>query len=144
MKKAKAADPEAISRAWAEVKSWKGDDDIPGPPVSDWDAERRKRVADEQQAAAPIVDALRDLGIPLDSIWDLANLRVYYPAALPILTAALDHEYPEGVTVSILRALTGRYGPPHVFEARLDRGEPSQFVYRKNERDAWLCNCRKR
>jgi hypothetical protein len=112
MKRAKPADPSAVARAWDEVRSWKRAEFDQGPPRSDEEARRRERVARDREASMSLVDELRELGIPLESVWDLVNVRLLYPGAVPILVAALHRDYPEGVTEGILRALARPYGEP--------------------------------
>lgn len=82
------------------------------------DAERRERVAVLRAAEQPIMIDLRAVGVEVDSVWDLVNTSVPYPAALPVL---MDHlecgGYPERVMESLGRALAVK--PAVVFWDRL-------------------------
>lgn len=82
------------------------------------EAERQVRVRALSKAEQPVVLDLRDAGVQVDSVWDLVNTSVPYPAALPVL---MEHQerggYPERVMESLGRALAVK--PSVVFWERL-------------------------
>ncbi|MDP9903105.1 hypothetical protein [Arthrobacter bambusae] len=70
------------------------------------EAERQVRVQELRRAEQPIVADLRSAGIEVDSVWDLVNTSVPYPAALPVLLKHLQlGGYPDRVMESMGRAL---------------------------------------
>lgn len=69
------------------------------------DAERAARVAEWRRAEAPLIEDLRAAGVDVASAWDLVNTSAPYPAALPILLAHLQRDYPSRVREGIARAL---------------------------------------
>jgi hypothetical protein len=70
------------------------------------EAERQVRVQELGRAERPIVADLRNAGIEVDSVWDLVNTSVPYPAALPVLLKHLQlGGYPDRVMESMGRAL---------------------------------------
>ena len=58
--------------------------------------------ADEQ----PLVQALCEAGLDLNSVWDLVLIREPYPQAIPILVEHLDRPYSPKTKEGIARALT--------------------------------------
>ncbi|MEX1827893.1 hypothetical protein JNG39_09410 [Luteibacter sp. CQ10] len=71
---------------------------------------RREEEMKQKQAAfalaeAPLVQALRDAGVEVDSAWDLVKTRDPYPKAIPVLLEHLGKPYPERVIEGILRSL---------------------------------------
>jgi hypothetical protein len=80
--------------------------------------ERRERADRLREAEKPIIADLRAAGLEVDSVWDLVNTSVPYPAALPILLKHLERGgYPERVMESLGRALAVK--PSVVFWDRL-------------------------
>ena len=78
----------------------------------DYQARRRRIEADTAQrlktlqaAQAPLVAALAQVDIKIDSVWDLVNTKAQYPAAVPILVEHLTRPYPDAVLEGIIRAL---------------------------------------
>lgn len=69
------------------------------------EAERQGRATEWRLAEAPLVAELRTAGFGVDSVWDLVNTSVSYPAAIPILVNHLQHPYPARVREGIARAL---------------------------------------
>jgi HEAT repeat protein len=74
--------------------------------------ERQKRGKEFDRAAAPLVNALRDAGVRVKSVWDLIPAHSYvepgpapFPQALPVLLEHLSGPYPEAVREGIARAL---------------------------------------
>ncbi|MDP9903104.1 hypothetical protein [Arthrobacter bambusae] len=77
------------------------------------EAERQVRVQELSRAEQPIVADLRSVGVEVDSVWDLVNTSVPYPAALPVLLKHLQlGGYPDRVMESLGSALAVR---PAVF-----------------------------
>ena len=67
---------------------------------------RREQVQRLRDAEQPIVAGLRDVGVQVDSVWDLVNTADPYPTALPVLMEHLERGgYPERVMESLGRAL---------------------------------------
>ncbi len=102
-------DPIELEREWERVRSWGIDEDLDAPPVSESDRARKEEVKENRRASAELVTELRAIGIPLDNIGQLGNVRARYPLAVPILLRHLDRPYPPGVTGSILQALARPY-----------------------------------
>jgi hypothetical protein len=70
------------------------------------EAERQVRVQELGRAEQPIVADLRSVRVEVDSVWDLVNTSVPYPAALPVLLQHLRRGgYPDRVMESMGRAL---------------------------------------
>ena len=71
-----------------------------------FDAELEERASVLRAAEQPIVAALRRVGVPIDSVWDLVNTAEPYPVALPVLIEHLERGgYPDRVMESLGRAL---------------------------------------
>ena len=70
-------------------------------------AERSVREATERRLRAeqPLVEALREVGYRVESVWDLVNTRARYPSAVPVLLEHLQRAYPPDVLAGIARAL---------------------------------------
>lgn len=64
-------------------------------------------VDDEALAAAeaPLVEALREVGLMVASVWDLVNDKGSNPAAVPVLLEHLRKPYPRRIQEGIARAL---------------------------------------
>jgi HEAT repeat protein len=58
------------------------------------------------QAEFPLVKALNDAGVTVESVWDLVNTKRPYPEAIPVLIAHLSLSYPYRIREGIARALT--------------------------------------
>lgn len=57
-------------------------------------------------AEKPLIEALGNVGLVVDSVWDLVNTSDPYPAALPVLIRHLaSGDYPDRVLEGIARAL---------------------------------------
>lgn len=84
------------------------------------------RRAEEElsRAEAPLVDALREAGCEVRTVWDLVNTTASYPSALPVLRSHLDRPYPPAIREGIARALgvpeTGQQGWDHIIAAFRD------------------------
>jgi HEAT repeat protein len=72
------------------------------------EAERRCREMALREAEAPLLEELHAVGIEVGSAWDLVNISMPYPAALPILLDHLGRPYPSRVREGIARALAVR------------------------------------
>lgn len=57
---------------------------------------------------APVVEALREAGVEVDSVWDLVNTAKPYPKAIPVLLEELGKPYSSRVREGIARALSVR------------------------------------
>lgn len=53
----------------------------------------------------PLVKALQDVGVTVNSVWDLVNTRQPYPNALPVLVRHLAGDYHPKILAGIARAL---------------------------------------
>lgn len=70
------------------------------------EAETQARGVELSRAEQPIVADLHAAGVQVDSVWDLVNTAVPYPAALPVLLNHLRRGgYPDRVLESLGRAL---------------------------------------
>jgi len=56
----------------------------------------------------PLVKALLDVGVSVNSVWDLVNTREPYPNALPVLIRHLTGDYHPKILAGIARALAVR------------------------------------
>jgi hypothetical protein len=73
-------------------------------------AAREAQVASQREADRVIerdlLSSLADIGLRVQSVWDLVNSSDPYPAAIPILMEHLRIAYPDRVREGIARALT--------------------------------------
>jgi hypothetical protein len=70
------------------------------------EAELKERAAVVSAAEQPIVAHLRDVGVVVESVWDLVNTATPYPDALPVLMDHLERGgYPDRVMQGLGRAL---------------------------------------
>jgi hypothetical protein len=85
--------------------------------------ERRRRRAEDLRRAqeadardeAPLVEDLRRMGVPLDSVWELVNSTNTFAQSLPILLDHLQRPYPDAIREGIARAMavpTARFAWP--------------------------------
>jgi len=72
------------------------------------EAELAARDAEWAKAEAPVVKALHQVGLNVESVWDLVNTAEPYPEALPLLLDHLQRDYPDRVREGIARALAVR------------------------------------
>lgn len=63
------------------------------------------KAAEQRRAEAPLVQALREVGVAVESVWDLVNTAGPYPEAVPVLLEHLQRSYPAAVREGIARAL---------------------------------------
>jgi hypothetical protein len=54
---------------------------------------RREIMFPQQADEQSLVQALCEVGLDLNSVWDLVLIREPYPQAIPILIEHLDHPY---------------------------------------------------
>jgi hypothetical protein len=80
-----------------------------------WIAHRdeRERLQHQAQArlerdARPLIAALQDVGVNVESVWDLVNSSEPYPVAIPVLVQHLDRPYEARNREGIARALAVR------------------------------------
>ena len=64
-----------------------------------------REEAELQRAEAPLVDALREAGFAVDSVWDLVNTAAPYPRAIRVLLEHLELAYPPAIREGVARAL---------------------------------------
>lgn len=67
--------------------------------------ELAKREAEWNAAEAPLVEALRAIGLGVQSVWDLVQTADSYPEAIPVLLEHMHKPYPERIVEGILRSL---------------------------------------
>jgi hypothetical protein len=95
-----------VQEEWDRVRSW-GTHLIPESP----DAKVNRL------AAAGLVQELQAVGIPLISLDELVNVRLRYPAAVPVLLDHARREYPDDGKAAIFYSLTdGGAGEPLLSE----------------------------
>jgi hypothetical protein len=81
-------------------------------------AEQERDMARQQaayaEAEAPLVEALRGVGVEVDSVWDLVNdPSDHYSEAVPLLEEHLKNDsYPDRVREGIARSLSFRKAAP--------------------------------
>jgi hypothetical protein len=74
----------------------------------------RRRHEELRQAQAPLVQALAEVGLEVESVWDLVNRPTrHYPEAVPVLLDHLQRPYPDPIREGIARALTVADARPH-------------------------------
>jgi hypothetical protein len=81
---------------------------------------RQARIAVNREAAAPIVKELVAAGFPVNTVADLHNKRLDYPAAIPILLAWLPKVQNLDVKQDIVRCLSVPYAKPLAAEPLID------------------------
>jgi hypothetical protein len=69
------------------------------------DEELRRDEEADARAEAPVVEALRNAGVPIKSVWDLVNSTNTYSQSLPLLLEHLQRPYPEPIREGIARAM---------------------------------------
>ena len=74
-------------------------------------AEQHERYAEQE---APVVAALAEVGVEVESVWDLVNSKDdHYADAVPVLVEHLqDESYPDRVREGIARSLSFRKAAP--------------------------------
>lgn len=66
---------------------------------------RERRAAYMAMREAPLVQALRDVGEDVSTVYDLVNGSYRYQSAIPVLVAHLPKDYPARIREGIARAL---------------------------------------
>jgi len=91
------------------------------------EAERRQLERQLRDAEAPLLRDLADVGVDVESAWDLVNTSTPYPDALPVLLDHLGRDYPDPVREGIARALAVRGDAAFAWATllRLYRQEPA-------------------
>lgn len=69
------------------------------------DEELRRAEEADARAEAPVVEALRNAGVPINSVWDLVNSTNTYSQSLPLLLEHLQRPYQEPIREGIARAM---------------------------------------
>ncbi len=67
--------------------------------------DRRRQEEEQARAEAPIVQALREAGVSVASVWDFVNATIADARSLPILLEHLQRPCPEAVREGIARAM---------------------------------------
>lgn len=70
------------------------------------ECERLARIAQNRLDAAPVIEALRDRGLAIDSVADLFNMKMNYRRAVPVLIEWLPVVTNDDVKSDIVRALS--------------------------------------
>lgn len=65
----------------------------------------RRRASERRQAEAPVIAALREVGVKVDELSKLVGASDFYPRVIPILLDHLQRPYPDRVREWIARAL---------------------------------------
>jgi hypothetical protein len=66
-------------------------------------SKKRKAQRDIAEKSAPLVKALHDAGIDVDSVWDLIGREYDYESIVPLLLAHLEKPYPTNTRDGILK-----------------------------------------
>lgn len=95
--------------------------------VRSWDVvPQTEEVRMMAEMAGDLVAELNDAGIPARSIGELANMRLRYVAATPILLRHARRDYPDPVKADIFRALVDARPDPQLFDALVSILEEAQ------------------
>lgn len=70
--------------------------------------EMRKAYRELAEKSAPLVDALSDAGIEVESVWDLISKEYDYDSIVPLLLEHLEKQYPQRTREGIVRALCAK------------------------------------
>lgn len=76
-------------------------------------AEHQARVELLREAQEPLLAALREAGVNVDSAWRIQSLDPYPKHAIPILLDHLARPYPDPVRHGIARALVTKFSGPY-------------------------------
>lgn len=87
---------------------------------------RQCRIAANREAAAPLVQQLLAAGFSVDTVADLHNERLDYPAAIPILLAWLPKIQDLDLKQDIVRCLSAPYAKPIAAPLLIDEFRNSQ------------------
>lgn len=74
--------------------------------------ERAAAIAVSRRAERPVLDDLEDVGIRLDTLWDLYKFPEVRERAIPVLLRHLERDYPDGVLRGIGQALDDKSTRP--------------------------------
>jgi hypothetical protein len=78
------------------------------------EARLRERQEQHRKEQAQLLADLREVGIRIESVWDLVNTADKYPAAIPVLLRHVVLPYHKRIKEGIIRALTVDYAGPEV------------------------------
>lgn len=101
--------------------------------------DRHFRALHEQLAKAqqPLVAALSNVGVMVQSVWDLVNTSKEYKQAIPVLIVHLERPYPWRIREGIARALTVKYAGEDAYTALVrefrklpDSSDPDQHGFK--------------
>jgi hypothetical protein len=82
--------------------------------------QNREREQALQKEQMPLLSDLKNLGIEIETVWDLVNTSENYSVAIPVLVQHLSGPYSAGVREGIIRALTVDYAGSNVLRALVD------------------------
>lgn len=74
----------------------------------------KEGLEQSRKEQAKILADLKEVGIRVESVWDLVNTADKYPAAIPILLRHVVLPYNKRIKEGIIRALTVNYAGPEV------------------------------
>lgn len=89
----------------AELERRKREDPAYREELERVEFERAERVRLLRATERPVVEDLRDLGLVLDTVWDLYKVPDSRPLAIPVLLKHLALDYPDGVLQGIGQGL---------------------------------------
>ena len=75
--------------------------------------DRSDRQQHLKSAEQPLIAALREVGVDVDSVYDLVNTTRSYHRALPVLADHPQRDYPPRILEGIARALAVRHAAPY-------------------------------
>ena len=78
------------------------------------EARLKERQEQSRKEQAKLLADLTDVGIRVESVWDLVNTADKYQAAIPVLLRHVALPYSKRVKEGIVRALTVNYAGPEV------------------------------
>jgi hypothetical protein len=78
------------------------------------EAELLQREKEFKILEAPVLSDLKNIGIQIESVWELVNIADKYPAAIPVLLRHVALPYHKRIKEGIIRALTVNYAGPEV------------------------------
>src|SRR3954471_24873119 len=92
----------------AELEQWKREDPAYRAELERAESERAERARLMRIAGQPVVEALRSIGLDLDSVLDLYKIPDSRPRAIPVLLKHLALDYPDAVLFGIGQGLDDR------------------------------------
>jgi hypothetical protein len=77
-------------------------------------ARLKQRLEQSRREQATLLADLKNVGVQVESVWDLVNTADKYPAAIPVLLHHFVVPYSKRIKEGIVRALTVDYAGPEV------------------------------